>query len=85
MKFIFLSLPQRGPMTQFSEQLTFFSKTIRQKRHDMDISQEKMSEIIGCHPNAIGRLERGHTRPTFLMLLKIAKALKISPKDLFPY
>jgi len=72
-------------MNNFFFELNFFAKTIRLKRHELNISQEEMAEIVDCHVNAIGRLERAQAVPSFLMILKIAKALGISPRDLFPY
>lgn len=72
-------------MHDFSFELKYFSKVIRLKRHELNISQEQMAELVDCHVNAIGRLERSEAVPSFFMILKIAKALGISPKDLMPY
>lgn len=66
-------------------ELQMFSKILRFNRHKMDITQEKLAELVGCHVNAIGRLERAETYPTFTMIINIARALKISPKELMPY
>lgn len=65
-------------------ELRMFSKLLRLKRHEKELSQEELAELVGCHPNAIGRLERGEATPSFRMIISIANALKISPKDLMP-
>lgn len=72
-------------MNNFLFELNFFAKTVRMKRHELNLSQEELAEKVDCHVNAIGRLERGQAIPSYTMLLKIAKALEISPKDLMPY
>lgn len=71
-------------MNKFSFELQFLAKKIRMKRFELNISQEKLSELIDCHPNALGRIERAQASPNFLTLIKIARALKIPPKDLMP-
>lgn len=58
---------------------------IKIKRYELNFTQENLAEKVGCHPNAIGRIERGQSIPKYTMILKIANALKISPKDLMPY
>lgn len=72
-------------MDDFSLELKYFAKIIRMKRHEKNISQEEMAELCNCHVNAIGRIERAEAVPSFIMILKIANALEISPKDLMPY
>lgn len=57
---------------------------IRMRRAELDISQERLAELAGCHPNHIGRTERVQADPSFSMILKIARALGLSPKDLMP-
>ncbi len=61
-----------------------FSSKIRQRRSELHMSQELLAELSTCHPNHIGRIERNQTDPTFTVIVSIARALKISPKDLMP-
>lgn len=71
-------------MNDFFYEINFFASKIRIKRHELNLTQEQMAELVDCHVNAIGRLERGQAIPSYLMILKISKALRISPKDLMP-
>lgn len=60
-----------------------FSDRIRLRRHELSLSQEKAAELVGCHPNTFKRVETAKANPSVIMVIKIAKALKISVKDLF--
>lgn len=65
-------------------ELHYFSKKLHDRRFELDISQEKLAELVDCHHNAIGRLERAQAYPSFSMIILLARALKISPRDLLP-
>ena len=72
-------------MKNYPEELKLFSRILRLKRHENNLTQEKLAEIVDCHTNAIGRLERSESYPNFKMIIGLANALGISPKDLMPY
>ena len=55
---------------------------IRRRRDEMDVSQEGLAEIIGCHCNYVGLLERGEQNVTIDMLSRVAKALGCTVTDL---
>lgn len=55
---------------------------IRHHRDEMGVSQEGLAEIIGCHRNYVGLLERGEQNVTIDMLARVAKALGCSVTDL---
>ena len=59
-----------------------FSKNVRLKRHAKELTQLELAEIIGCHINYCGLLERGQVDPTLTMLVKIARALETTIDDL---
>ena len=57
-------------------------KAVRQRREAIGISQEKLAEVIDCHRNYVGLVERGQQNVTVDMLSRIAKALKCKVADL---
>ena len=57
-------------------------ETIRSRRTEAGLSQEKLAEKADLHHNYIGELERGEKAATIDTLLKIAKALKLRVRDL---
>ena len=48
------------------------------------MSQEKLAEKAELHPNYIGEVERGEKTISVDALMRIASALKISVRELFP-
>lgn len=56
---------------------------IRNYRTQKGLSQEKLSELAGCHPTYIGQLERGEKNATLESVEKIASAMDISLSELF--
>ena len=51
---------------------------IRNYRTHKGLSQEKLAELVGCHPTYIGQLERGERNATIETVEKISSALQIS-------
>ena len=56
---------------------------IRNYRTQLNLSQEKLAELSGCHPTYIGQLERGEKNATLESIEKIAISLNISLSKLF--
>jgi len=70
-------------MDEFEKQaLVFFGQKIRERRIEIGLSQEALAEQAGLHRNYIGKIERGENNVTFLVLLKLSRALKLSPPEL---
>ena len=55
---------------------------IRRRRDEIGGSQEGLAELIGCHRNYVGYLERGEQNVTIDMLARVAKALRCTVTDL---
>jgi DNA-binding XRE family transcriptional regulator len=55
---------------------------IRTRRKEIGFSQEALAEVVDCHRNFVGRIERGEQNPTVDMLVRFAKALKCTVTDL---
>lgn len=58
-------------------------KRIRNQRTALNLSQEKLAELSGCHPTYIGQIERGEKNATIESIEKICGALNISLSRLF--
>ena len=57
--------------------------TIRKRRLALGLSQERLAELIDCHRNYVGTVERGEQNITIDMLVRFAKALKCKMPDFF--
>lgn len=56
---------------------------VRQLRQQQKLTQEELAFKVGVDRSYMGFVERGEKNPTLSTLMKIAKALKISMKELF--
>ena len=56
---------------------------IRQKRIELNLSQEILSYDANIPRNQVGRIERGEISTSITTLYKICKALKIDIKEIF--
>jgi transcriptional regulator with XRE-family HTH domain len=57
-------------------------KSIRLRRLALGLSQEKLAEATGLHWTYISSIERGKRNVSLLNIVKIAKALGVSPSEL---
>jgi len=57
-------------------------RRIREKRHFLNLSQEKLAEKCDFDRTCISLLERGKRNPSYKNLLKLAKGLCISISEL---
>lgn len=60
------------------KKLCKFGKIIRKYRQIAGLSQEALSEIVGCDKNTIGRIERGETDFKISIMLRLAETLDVS-------
>lgn len=63
--------------------LRALGKRVRELRKERGYSQEKLAEHAGIHENHVRRIEGGTANPSYLVVVKIAKALRVSPAELF--
>ena len=52
-------------------------KKLKHCREEAKLTQAQVAELAGIHVNYYARIERGEENPTYEILLKIKKALKI--------
>ena len=58
-------------------------ESIRRGRKFLNLSQEDFAEACGLHRTYIGQVERGEINISLANILRISRALKIEPSDLF--
>ena len=62
--------------------LRSLGKRIRELRRERGYSQEKLAELADVHENHVRRIERGEANPSFLVLVRIARAVAANVSDL---
>ena len=68
------SMAKRVPRS-LAEKVKYF-------RNQRNLYQVELADIVGVSTGYIGAIEQGTRTPSLKLLKKIAKALKVSPKDL---
>ena len=58
---------------------------IKELRKSRGLTQEKLSELLGCEPNHVAKIEAGIHFPQPEKLEILAKVFDIKMKDLFDY
>jgi transcriptional regulator with XRE-family HTH domain len=61
-----------------------FARKIRMRRHELNLTQEELAEAADIHVNFVGGIERASRNPSLTSIIKMARALKLDPKDLMP-
>jgi transcriptional regulator with XRE-family HTH domain len=62
--------------------LKTFGRSIRRLRKQRGLSQEDLAEASGMSRNYVSDIERGVRNPGLLALVALAKALKVSLREL---
>jgi transcriptional regulator with XRE-family HTH domain len=62
--------------------LLALGKRVRELRKERGLSQEKLAEHARIHENHVRRIEGGTANPSYLVLLRITKALGVRLGDL---
>lgn len=69
-------------MNKESDILKKFGKRVREKRNQLNLSQEGLAEKAGLHRTYIGMIERGEKNITLININKIADSLDITISEL---
>lgn len=68
-----------------SELRAQFGQRLRYLRRQLNLTQEQLAEATGISVDMISNIERGINAPSFETIEKLAKVLKILPKELFNF
>ena len=60
-----------------------FGKRLKALRLDHNLTQLELAEILDMSPNFIGMIERGERNTTVENVFKLARALNVTPSNLF--
>lgn len=60
-----------------------FGKVIRQFRKEAGLTQRALAHMAGITPTYISRLESGAAEPSFTLLRRFAKAMRVPPEIIF--
>ncbi len=60
-----------------------FGARVRLARERLGVSQEELAGLAGMHRTYVGGIERGERNVGLLNIIRIARALAVSPADLF--
>lgn len=63
--------------------MSTFGQNVRKLRQKRGYSQETLSELAGLHVTFVGGIERGIRNPSLVNIVKLSKALKVKPAELF--
>lgn len=69
---------------ELTQQLQFVIERIKGIRHQKHISQLQLANKADLSQSFLASIETGKKRPSVITILKIANALEISARDLFP-
>lgn len=59
-----------------------FGKLVRKLRDDAGLTQEQLAHSTGLHRAYVSTLELGYRNVTLVIIVKLAKALGVEPKEL---
>lgn len=73
-----------GPTTdpELTEPLSRFAANLRRERLRADMSQEALAAEANMHRTALSRLETCERAPEFRTLVRLARALDVTPASL---
>lgn len=61
-----------------------WGRNLREQRQVRQLTQQDLADVIGVRQSAVSRWERGRAGPSDYHKIKIAKALHVPPRVLFP-
>jgi len=83
--FIFFYIPNLNKENIMNKLAKDFGNKIREIRKQQGISQEGLADLAELDRTYIGGIERGIRNPSLKNIAKIAKALRVQPRELFNF
>src|SRR5689334_18205752 len=62
-------------------EVVIFGRWLKERRRDLDLTQDTLAERVGCSGDTIRKLEAGLRRPYSRVADRLAVALGLSPPD----
>lgn len=72
-------------MGDHEEAARAFGARVRRAREALGISQEELADAAGLHRTYVGSLERGERNVSLINILKLARALDVTPGQLLDH
>jgi len=69
--------------SRFRAKTASFGRVIRERRRQLNLTQEQVAQRIKTSTPYIGLLEGGKRRPSHKVVLKLSSALELDSRDLF--
>lgn len=66
---------------EFDNWIIHIGKRIRERRSEVNLTQEALSEKAGVDTSYIGQIERGKQTPSLRILWRLSKALNLPPSE----
>jgi transcriptional regulator with XRE-family HTH domain len=71
-----------GLVIKRDPELLLLGRALRNLREGRDLSQERLADLAKLHRTFVGSVERGERNASFLSLMKLTEALKVSWTEL---
>jgi transcriptional regulator with XRE-family HTH domain len=66
----------KAPLSPTTEE---FGRRVRERRHELGLSQEALADVSGLHWTFIGQVERGQRNVSLHNIVRIAASLTVDP------
>ena len=74
-------MPDNHPRLTDHDSDTFFGPWLRQRRRELDLTQDALAQRVGCAADTVRKLEAGMRRPSRAMAERLALCLAIPVEE----
>lgn len=75
-------MPRVSSKLDHNGDLAAFGAAVRARRKELELSQEALADLAEIDRSHMGKIERGERNVTLLNVVRIARALAVSPSSL---